>query len=93
MRINRIKSASPDPEQLCSDLIKLMRVVDTSVLPMHYVASRKMLKNFTKKWVINTRKHYSPLYDAILARIEEKIAYIEADDVAYGECVRIKEKE
>ena len=79
-----------EPDDFCADLAKMMRTFDSCKLPIHYAGLRKMLKNFTKKWNLNTKHHTSPLYHAMIERIERQLNEFERNDVEASEIIKVK---
>lgn len=77
-------------EQLCSDLEKILSVINNGVTVTHMDTAERMLANLGKKWKLNEKNYVNPVYQALWDRIFIKRNEMLALDIEFAHTSIIK---
>lgn len=80
-------------EQLCSDLEKVLDVINAAQTVTHLDVAEKMLENLGNKWKLNTKSFTNPVYQAIWERVFSKRNELIVQDIEFAHMSTTKFKE
>lgn len=64
--------AIPESNQLCDELEKLLRIVNTATMPSHLDTAARFLDNLSTKQNLNQNNHVNSVYLSIRDKIAKK---------------------
>lgn len=75
-------------EHLCTDLEKVLDVINDAKTPTHLDVAERMLQNLGKKWKLNTKSFVNPVYQAVWERMFSKRNELIVQDIECAQNIR-----